>query len=137
MRGLRLDVERLAAAWSRAEFAGLQLAGLALASVGLSLLTASVRGTPEFRLLVGGAGVVLALAGALAALRLREDVVTGAAAGIATAWLAVVLVVISPTTSAQDVANDLLVPAVIGCLALAVRVFRGGFRAQRRGANVR
>jgi hypothetical protein len=78
--------------------------------------------------LTAGAGAALVLAGLLAVLRVREDLVTAITAGLATALFAVLLVVLEPKTTATAASSSLEAPGLLALLVVLVRLFRGGFR---------
>lgn len=128
--GSLLDVERARHRWARAEELFLEGVGLITFAVGLGLIL-SGNSVPEFRLLLSGAGVALAVAGLLAFSRVREDLVSAIVAGVPTAWFGVILVVLPSVKSTQAAADDLGLPAAIAALAVLVRAFRGGFRAEQ------
>jgi peptidoglycan/LPS O-acetylase OafA/YrhL len=129
----RADIHRLVAQISTQGVSqALRLAGQVLLLLAIAVLltawhTTSEKGWPNLALLVGAAGVAMAIAGALMIFRRRRDLVEKLLAGLTAASFAIALAVASaagPTASAETVFQTFqpaLFFAVWLFLALALR----------------
>jgi hypothetical protein len=117
-------------AWAQLEPYGLRAVGIILAAVGIAVVIIALTRSAqdELRPVYLGFGSALVVAGLCASARIREDLVTEITAGLTAALFAVTLVITSVRINSR---NAVLLTGVMATLTVLVRVFRGGFRANR------
>jgi hypothetical protein len=105
--------------------------GILLAAVGVAVVVIALRRSAQDELtpVYVGFGSALVVAGVCASARIREDLVTEITAGLTAALFAVTLVMTSVRVNSRIA---VLLTGVMAFLTVLVRVFRGGFQANRR-----